>query len=209
MACDRGWLRCECIFDAPSLTAFGWQLSLRQRQPGGPYANIEMNCVGAVLLGRHARPRQGGEEPPSLWDARLERWTSLQRQPDDLAQSEADLAQSERWTSLQRQSDDLREEIEGPIHWTTTMRIPLDLVVDEILAPRPGDPSLPAAAVGTAQPAASAGHAAAVGPTDGEWRVGLFKCADDSRMPHWGSAFPIGEQLNFHQPELFGSLRFE
>ena len=186
MACDRGWLRCECIFDAPSLTAFGWQLSLRQRQPGGPYANIEMNCVGAVLLGRHARPRQGGEEPPSLWDARLE-----------------------RWTSLQGQSDDLREEIEGPINWTTTMRIPLDLVVDEILAPRPGDPSLPAAAVGTAQPAASAGHAAAVGPTDGEWRVGLFKCADDSRMPHWGSAFPIGEQLNFHQPELFGSLRFE
>jgi hypothetical protein len=161
-------------------------LSLRQRQPGGPYANIEMNCVGAVLLGRHARPRQGGEEPPSLWDARLE-----------------------RWTSLQRQSDDLREEIERPINWTTTMRIPLDLVVDEILAPRPGDPSLPAAAVGTAQPAASAGHAAAVGPTDGEWRVGLFKCADDSRTPHWGSAFPIGEQLNFHQPELFGSLRFE
>ena len=134
-----------------------------------------MNCVGAVLLGRHARPREGGEEPASLWDARLERWTSLRGQ----------------W------SDDLRAEIEGPIHWTTTMRIPLDLV-DEILAPRPGDPSLPAAEVG-----------AEVGPMDGEWRFGLFKCADDSRTPHWGSAFPIGEQLNFHQPELFGSLRFE
>jgi hypothetical protein len=124
-----------------------------------------MNCVGAVLLGRHARPRQGGEEPPSLWDARLERWTSLQRQPDDLAQSEADLAQSERWTSLQGQPDDLREEIEGPINWTTTMRIPLDLVVDEILAPRPGDPSLPAAAVGTAAAVAEAGRATTLATT--------------------------------------------
>jgi len=36
-----------------------------------------------------------------------------------------------------------------------------------------------------------------------------LQCADDSSTPHWGSAFSIGEELNFHQPERFGTLRFE
>jgi hypothetical protein len=42
-----------------------------------------------------------------------------------------------------------------------------------------------------------------------EWRANLFKCADATSHPHWASWNPIGEELNFHQPRYFGTLRFE
>lgn len=42
-----------------------------------------------------------------------------------------------------------------------------------------------------------------------EWRANLYKCADDSSHPHWASWSPIGEELNFHQPDRFGVLHFE
>jgi hypothetical protein len=41
------------------------------------------------------------------------------------------------------------------------------------------------------------------------WRGNLYKCADDSSHPHWASWSPIGEQLNFHQPDRFGEWQFE
>ena len=41
------------------------------------------------------------------------------------------------------------------------------------------------------------------------WRGNLFKCADACSRPHWGSWAPIGEELNFPQPERFGVLTFE
>jgi len=41
------------------------------------------------------------------------------------------------------------------------------------------------------------------------WRGNLFKCADATSHPHWASWNPIGEELNFHRPEHFGTLRFE
>ena len=40
------------------------------------------------------------------------------------------------------------------------------------------------------------------------WRANLFKCADATSHPHWASWNPIGEELNFHQPRYFGTLRF-
>jgi hypothetical protein len=40
------------------------------------------------------------------------------------------------------------------------------------------------------------------------WRTNFFKCADDSSHPHWASWAPIGEALNFHQPEFFAPLDF-
>jgi hypothetical protein len=40
------------------------------------------------------------------------------------------------------------------------------------------------------------------------WRGNFFKCADDSSHPHWASWAPISEELNFHQPQYFGLLRF-
>lgn len=41
-----------------------------------------------------------------------------------------------------------------------------------------------------------------------EWRGNLFKCADATSHPHWASWSPIGDELNFHQPRYFGTLRF-
>lgn len=40
------------------------------------------------------------------------------------------------------------------------------------------------------------------------WRGNFFKCADGSSHPHWASWNPLGEVLNFHQPEYFGKLVF-
>jgi Carbohydrate-binding family 9 len=41
------------------------------------------------------------------------------------------------------------------------------------------------------------------------WRGNLYKCADHSSHPHWGSWSPLGEVLNFHDREHFGLLAFE
>lgn len=47
-----------------------------------------------------------------------------------------------------------------------------------------------------------------VGPC-GHWRANLYKCADHSSYPHWAAWSPIGELLNFHQPDRFGVWRFD
>jgi hypothetical protein len=48
-----------------------------------------------------------------------------------------------------------------------------------------------------------------LGPLAGQyWRGNFFKCADDSSHPHWASWAPIGEALNFHQPQYFAPLYF-
>jgi hypothetical protein len=41
------------------------------------------------------------------------------------------------------------------------------------------------------------------------WRGNFFKCADDSRYPHWATWSPIGATLRFHQPAKFGDLYFK
>jgi len=41
-----------------------------------------------------------------------------------------------------------------------------------------------------------------------EWRANCFKCADETSHPHWASWAPIGEALNFHQPQYFGVFHF-
>ena len=53
-------------------------------------------------------------------------------------------------------------------------------------------------------------YVGAIGDLSGQvWRGNLFKCADQTSHPHWASWSPIGEALNFHQPDKFGTLRFE
>jgi hypothetical protein len=42
---------------------------------------------------------------------------------------------------------------------------------------------------------------------DQEWRVNLYKCADDTSHPHWASWAPLNE-FDFHLPHCFGTLRF-
>jgi hypothetical protein len=40
------------------------------------------------------------------------------------------------------------------------------------------------------------------------WRGNFYKCADESSHPHWAAWSPVDE-LNFHLPRCFGTLRFE
>ena len=39
------------------------------------------------------------------------------------------------------------------------------------------------------------------------WRGNFYKCAEDNSHPHWASWQPLAEEVNFHRPDLFGSLR--
>jgi len=41
------------------------------------------------------------------------------------------------------------------------------------------------------------------------WQANFYKCGDKTSHPHWGSWSPIGEELNFHQPEFFASIHFQ
>jgi hypothetical protein len=82
--------------------------------------------------------------------------------------------------SLPRRVD---PEMPDPLDWSVEYRIPLGLF---------------AAYLGSPPPTAGA-----------TWRGNLFKCAEACSHPHWASWAPIGEELNFHQPERFGELSFE
>ncbi|HEY3382470.1 MAG TPA: carbohydrate-binding family 9-like protein [Vicinamibacterales bacterium] len=53
------------------------------------------------------------------------------------------------------------------------------------------------------------GYCGAVRPAAGQrWRANAFKCGDETSHPHWASWSPIGETLNFHQPQYFGEIEF-
>jgi hypothetical protein len=74
-------------------------------------------------------------------------------------------------------------ELPGPLTWAVEYRVPFALFAAYL-------GSLPAIA-------------------GASWRGNLFKCAEACSHPHWASWAPIGEELNFHQPERFGELAFE
>jgi Carbohydrate-binding family 9 len=47
-----------------------------------------------------------------------------------------------------------------------------------------------------------------IGPLGGQvWRGNLYKCGDKTSHPHWAAWSPVDE-LNFHLPRCFGTLRF-
>ncbi len=73
-------------------------------------------------------------------------------------------------------------EMTGPLTWLVELAIPFDLLESFAgpLRPLPGC----------------------------TWGANVFKCGDETSHPHWGSWAPIGEALNFHQPQYFGTLRF-
>jgi hypothetical protein len=41
------------------------------------------------------------------------------------------------------------------------------------------------------------------------WTGNFYKCADRSSHPHWASWAPLGQMLNFHQPDHFGAISFD
>ncbi len=77
----------------------------------------------------------------------------------------------------------VKQELPGPVDWAVEYRVPFALF---------------AAYLGSPAPTAGA-----------SWRGNLYKCAEACSHPHWASWAPIGEELNFHQPERFGLLSFE
>ncbi|MBI5094406.1 MAG: diguanylate cyclase, partial [Candidatus Hydrogenedentes bacterium] len=49
-----------------------------------------------------------------------------------------------------------------------------------------------------------------LGRIDGQtWRANFYKCGDETSHPHWASWAPIGEELNFHQPQYFAPIHFD
>ena len=77
----------------------------------------------------------------------------------------------------------LQEEHDGPLDWTISARIPLEILAPycDLLPPAPGRC----------------------------WRGNFFKCADKSSHPHWLSWAPIEtDKPQFHRPEAFGLLQF-
>ena len=49
-----------------------------------------------------------------------------------------------------------------------------------------------------------------VGSLSGQrWHGNAFKCGDETSHPHWATWAPIGEALNFHQPQYFGVIEME
>jgi hypothetical protein len=52
-------------------------------------------------------------------------------------------------------------------------------------------------------------YVGSLGPLSGQtWRGNFYKCADESSHPHWVAWSPVDE-LNFHMPRCFGTIRFE
>jgi len=52
-------------------------------------------------------------------------------------------------------------------------------------------------------------YVGSLGPVSGQtWRGNFYKCADESSHPHWAAWSPVDE-LNFHMPRCFGTIRFE
>lgn len=41
------------------------------------------------------------------------------------------------------------------------------------------------------------------------WRGNFYKCAENNSHPHWGAWSPVGDELDFHQPDKFGQLVLE
>lgn len=73
--------------------------------------------------------------------------------------------------------------LSGPLDWSLQYAIPFSLFdpfVGRPTRPSPGD----------------------------RWRANFYKCGDKTPYPHWASWAPIGEALNFHQPDRFGEIVF-
>ncbi|MGN6504145.1 MAG: carbohydrate-binding family 9-like protein [Tepidisphaeraceae bacterium] len=72
-------------------------------------------------------------------------------------------------------------ESADPVDWRLTAMIPLQLM-EHYVGPIPTE----------------AGQG---------WRGNVFKCASRVARPHWASWSDIGDVLNFHQPDRFGTFR--
>jgi hypothetical protein len=95
---------------------------------------------------------------------------------------------SEKWCEqLHRVStftEPIAEEITGPVEWTVRYSVPFGL--------------LQAYCSGLMLP-----------DTGTTWEGNFFKCVENNSHPHWASWSNVGGELNFHQPDKFGTLLFD
>ena len=77
-------------------------------------------------------------------------------------------------------------ELSGPTTWLIACTLPLDVLRPYL----PETVELPP-------------------PPGATWRGNFYKCGDETSHPHWGSWSPIGKVKDFHQPQQFGTLRFD
>jgi hypothetical protein len=72
-------------------------------------------------------------------------------------------------------------EIPGPITYEVVYSLPYALLGEGVAVPVAGD----------------------------TWKGNFYKCSENSSHPHWGAWAPIGEKLDYHQPDKFGMLEFQ
>lgn len=93
----------------------------------------------------------------------------------------------ERWAERIKVQTSLTAPIEQehtePVTWTLSCRIPLELFE---------------------------AYAGELNSFRGRrWTANVYKCADDTSHPHWAAWADVGDRLDFHQPERFGTIVFE
>jgi len=110
----------------------------------------------------------------------IEDWT---RTPDRFARWRPVEARAAARVEVARSMPTVVEpELSVPVDWWIELAVPLDVIE---------------------------AHFGSVRPLGGRsWRANVFKCGDETSHPHWASWAPIGEALNFHQPQYFGTFCF-
>lgn len=123
------------------------------------YFNIEVNCCGVILMSYQ-----------------------LAKGDAEINISNADLSKINMYTSLKEKS--IPVEIIGPVTWTTTYKLPFEMLEKYAKFKRPTKCVV--------------------------WRANFYKCADETSFPHWLSWSKIDKPFpDFHQPGFFGKLEFE
>jgi hypothetical protein len=122
------------------------------------YFNLEMNCGGAILF--HFQTGRGKNR---------------------VIVPEKECETISCRSSLPRRVD---PEIQEPVTWTVSYRLPLCLLepYTRVTPPGPGV----------------------------QWRANFYKCGDKTSHPHWLTWSPVNvPRPDFHRPEFFGTLEFE
>ena len=122
------------------------------------YFNLEMNCGGILLF--HFQTGRGKNRIiiPGKEGEKISRWSSLPPRVDP--------------------------EIQEPLTWTLSCRLPLGLLEQYTLVTHPA-PGV-------------------------QWRANFYKCGDKTSHPHWLTWSPVDlPRPDFHRPEFFGTLEFD
>ena len=90
------------------------EIFLGSRVSSSAYMNVEVGCLGVILLQTNLVPRGGPPSDPARWNSRISRWTSIDH--DSLRASGAPAA----------------------LEWSASIRIPFELI-DELLEQRVRD----------------------------------------------------------------------